>query len=321
MLFRSSEWMYHSRLYNAADFVSRRDDIDLIQLNSFGCGLDAVTTDEVEEILTAHNKLYTVLKIDEGSNLGAARIRIRSLKAALDERERNGIYHKTNITPFERVMFTEEMRKDYTIIIPQMAPMQFDLFETAFKEAGYNAVVLPAVDTQAVEMGLKYINNDACYPTIISLGQIISALTSGKFDLNKTAVIMTQTGGGCRASNYIAMLRQALKQLDMEQIPVVSLNYVGLEKNPGMKFTPKLLIGVLLATIYGDLFMRLVNATRPYEAEPGSVDKLYHKWNEAARQNVRNRKRSVFKKNVRDIIHEFDEIPLLNIKKPKVGAH
>ena len=312
--------MYHSRLYKAADFTGRRDDIDLIQLNSFGCGLDAVTTDEVEEILTAHNKLYTVLKIDEGSNLGAARIRIRSLKAALEERSRNGISHKAEIPEFERVIFTKEMSKDYTLIIPQMAPMQFDLFETAFKEAGYNAVVLPAVDTHAVEMGLKYINNDACYPTIITLGQIISALKSGKYDLNKTAIIMSQTGGGCRASNYIAMLRKALKQLEMEQIPVVSLNYVGLEKNPGMKFTPKLLLGVLYAIIYGDLFMRLVNATRPYEVEPGSVDALYNKWNEIARQNVINLKRSVFKKNVKAIIREFDEIPLFNIKKPKVGV-
>lgn len=314
------QWMYHSRLYKAADFTGRRDDIDLIQLNSFGCGLDAVTTDEVEEILTAHNKLYTVLKIDEGSNLGAARIRIRSLKAALEERSRNGISHKAEIPEFERVIFTKEMSKDYTLIIPQMAPMQFDLFETAFKEAGYNAVVLPAVDAHAVEMGLKYINNDACYPTIITLGQIISALKSGKYDLNKTAIIMSQTGGGCRASNYIAMLRKALKQLEMEQIPVVSLNYVGLEKNPGMKFTPKLLLGVLYAIIYGDLFMRLVNATRPYEVEPGSVDALYNKWNEIARQNVINLKRSVFKKNVKAIIREFDEIPLFDIKKPKVGV-
>lgn len=314
------QWMYHTRLYKAADFVGHRDDIDLIQLNSFGCGLDAVTTDEVEEILTAHNKLYTVLKIDEGSNLGAARIRIRSLKAALEERNRNGISHKPEIPAFERVVFTKEMSKQYTLIIPQMAPIQFDLFETAFKEAGYNAVVLPAVDTQAVEMGLKYINNDACYPTIITLGQIISALTSGKFDLNRTAVVMTQTGGGCRASNYIALLRKALRQLDMEQIPVVSLNYVGLEKNPGMKFTPKFVLGVLYATIYGDLFMRLVNATRPYEAEPGSVDALYHKWNEIARQNVINLRRSVFKKNVKAIVREFDEIPLLDINKPKVGV-
>lgn len=218
------------------------------------------------------------------------------------------------------MLFTKQMRKDYTIIIPQMAPMQFDLLETAFQEAGYNAVVLPAVDKNAVDVGLKYINNDACYPTIVSLGQIISALQSGNFDLDKTAVIMTQTGGGCRASNYIALLRKALKTLGMEQIPVVSINYVGLEKNPGMKLTPKLLMGVLYAMLYGDLFMRLVNATRPYEKEPGSVNGLYKTWNEIARINVKNLRFGEFKRNVRGIVRDFDRIPLLDIEKPKVGV-
>ena len=314
------QWMYHTRLYRAADFAGTRDDIDLIQLNSFGCGLDAVTTDQVEEILSAHNKLYTVLKIDEGSNLGAARIRIRSLKAAIDERKEHEIEHKGEIDNFERVIFTEQMAKDYTIIIPQMAPMQFNLLETAFREGGYNAVVLPAVDKNAVDLGLRYINNDACYPTIVSLGQIISALQSGDFDPDRTAVIMSQTGGGCRASNYIALLRKALKEMGMEQIPVVSVNYVGLEKNPGLKFTPKLIFGVLYAVLYGDLFMRVTNATRPYEAEPGSVEKLYRKWNEIARKNVIDRSFSQFKKNVKQIVKEFDEIPLLNVEKPKVGV-
>ncbi len=314
------QWMYHSRLYRAADFAGRRDDIDLIQLNSFGCGLDAVTTDQVEEILSAHNKLYTVLKIDEGSNLGAARIRVRSLKAAIDERKGHHIKRLDEIDNFQRVIFTEQMAKDYTIIIPQMAPMQFDLLETAFREAGYRAVVLPAVDKNAVELGLRYINNDACYPTIVSLGQIISALQSGEFDLDRTAVIMTQTGGGCRASNYIALLRKALREMNMEQVPVVSINYVGLEKNPGMKFTPKLVYGVLYAILYGDLFMRVTNATRPYEVEPGSVEKLYRKWNEIARQNVIDHNFSRFKENVSQIVKEFDEIPLLDVRKPKVGV-
>ncbi len=314
------QWMYHSRLYKAADFAGTRDDVDLIQLNSFGCGLDAVTTDQVEEILSANNKLYTVLKIDEGSNLGAARIRIRSLKAAIEEREQNSIRRVRGSKPFERVIFTEKMRKGYTIIIPQMAPMQFDLIETALRDSGYNAVVLPAVDKDAVEVGLKYINNDACYPTIISLGQVLNALMSGKFDLNNTAVIMTQTGGGCRASNYIALLRKALKQLGMEQVPVVSVNYVGLEKNPGMRYTPKLAVSVVMAALYGDLFMRLVNASRPYEAEKGSVNALYAELNERARTNVINRSFSEFKRNVRDIVRAFDEIPLLDIKKPKVGV-
>ena len=314
------QWTYHSRMYKAADYVGSTDNLDLIQLTSFGCGLDAVTTDQVEELLAQHNKLYTLLKIDEGSNLGAARIRIRSLKAALEERGRHDIQIIRDIKPYERVVFTEEMKENYTIIFPQMAPMQFDLMETAFNNAGYHVDLLPAVDKSAVEVGLKYINNDACYPTIISLGQILSALKSGKYDPDRTAVFMSQTGGGCRASNYIALLRKALEENNMGQIPVVSINYVGLESNPGFKFTPKLLMGILLATLYGDLFMRVVNATRPYEAEPGSVNALYDKWNEIARANVLNRSISEFRKNVKAIVKAFDEIPLLDVRKPKVGV-
>ncbi|MGI6206076.1 MAG: acyl-CoA dehydratase activase-related protein [Anaerovoracaceae bacterium] len=314
------QWMYHSRLYKAADFAGSRDDVDLVQLTSFGCGLDAVTTDEVQEILGQHNKLYTLLKIDEGTNLGAVRIRIRSLKAALEERKEHDLHCEPKIKPFERVIFTKEMRENYTLLMPQMAPMQFDLMQTAFNNAGYNLDLLPVVDKNAVETGLKYINNDACYPTIITLGSIINTLKSGKYDLNRTAVLMSQTGGGCRASNYIALLRKALKENGMEQVPVVSINYVGLEKNPGMKFSAKMLYGILYATLYGDLFMRLVNATHPYEAEKGSVDRLYHKWNEIARQNVINRNFREFKRNVKQIVKEFDEIPLLDVRKPKVGV-
>ena len=195
--------------------------MEIVQLNSFGCGLDAVTTDQVQEIASSHNKLYTVLKIDEGSNLGAAKIRIRSLKAAMEEREKNEIRHKKNGDKFERVVFEKSMRKDYTLLIPQMSPIHFQFLETALEKAGYKAKMLPPVDHGAIEEGLKYINNDACYPTIVSLGQIISFLKSGELDLNKTAILMSQTGGGCRASNYVPLLRKALRDLEMGQIPVI----------------------------------------------------------------------------------------------------
>ena len=230
------QWTYHSRLYKAAEFVSKRDDIELVQLNSFGCGVDAVTTDQVEEILDASKKLYTVLKIDEGTNLGAARIRIRSLKAAIEEREKGGVKTTYSLKPYERKYFTEEMKKEnYTILIPQMSPLHFQYLEVALRHAGYNAVLVPNADKKAIDEGLKYVNNDACYPTLVTLGAMISELKSGKHDLNKTALIMSQTGGGCRASNYIALLRKALKDLGMEQIPVISFNVVGLESNPGFK--------------------------------------------------------------------------------------
>ena len=316
------QWTYHSRLYKAATFCGGRDDMDLVQLNSFGCGLDAVTTDEVEELLSGANKLYTLLKIDEGANLGAARIRIRSLKAAIEERERLGFTHGGPVPPFERMIFTEEVRKNYTLIVPQMAPIQFDLFQTALRNGGYNAVVLPAVDKRAVDTGLKYINNDACYPTIVTLGQIISALQSGEYDLDRTAVIITQTGGGCRASNYIALLRKALREIGMAQVPVVSVNFSkALETDPGFTVSKKLAVGMLFAVLYGDLFMRLTNATRPYELVPGSVDRLYRRWNEIAKRNVVDVDKKTFKKNIAQIVEDFDTIPLrADVKKPKVGV-
>ena len=233
----NDQWMYHSRLYAAASFVKTREDLDLIQLNSFGCGLDAVTTDEVYEILDGSGKIYTCLKIDEVNNLGAARIRIRSLLAAIRAKEKQNRKRNIQSSAIQKVVFTKEMKKDYTILCPQMSPFHFSILQAAFNSCGYNLEVLPNDNKGAVDVGLKYVNNDACYPSLIVVGQIMDALLSGKYDLDKTAVIMTQTGGGCRASNYIGFIRRALKKADMEQVPVISLNLSGLESNPGFKLT------------------------------------------------------------------------------------
>ena len=315
------QWMYHSRLYKAAEFVGTTDDVELIQLNSFGCGLDAVTTDEVQEISAQHNKLYTVLKIDEGNNLGAAKIRIRSLKAAMEEREKNNIKHKNGSGRFDRVIFEKEMKEDYTILIPQMAPIHFQFFEAALASEGYKAKMLPPVNTHAVEEGLKYINNDACYPTIVSLGQIIAELKSGEVDLDKTAIFMSQTGGGCRASNYVSLLRKALKDLKMEQIPVVSVNAVGLEKNPGFKITPKLALRMILSVLYGDVLMQVLYRTRPYEKVKGSANELFEKWSKLANKNIVDCKFKHFKNNIKGIVKDFDELPIHEeMVKPRVGV-
>ena len=314
------QWVYHSRLYKAAEFVGTCDDVELIQLNSFGCGLDAVTTDQVEEICRSHNKLYTVLKIDEGSNLGAAKIRIRSLKAAMDEREKNGVKAVTDRKPYERQVFTENMRLRYNILVPQMSPIHFTYLEEAMKACGYNAVLLPPVDKNSVEEGLKYINNDACYPTIVTLGQIISALKSGEYDLNKTAVFMSQTGGGCRASNYVALLRKALKDLDMEQIPVVSFNTVGLEQNPGFKITPQMGMRLAVGVVYGDLIMRVLYATRPYEKVPGTCQAILDKWHDKIVRNVIHFNRKDYYANLKGITEDFDQVERTCEKKPKVGV-
>ena len=184
------QWMYHSRLYAAANFVKTRDDLDLIQLNSFGCGLDAVTTDAVADILTGSDKIYTSLKIDEVNNLGAARIRIRSLLAAIRVREQKHMERTIRPANIEKIPFTKEMKETYTILCPQMSPIHFSLIEPAFQEAGYKLEVLKNDNKHAVDMGLKYVNNDACYPSLMVVGQIMEAILSGKYETDYLAVII-----------------------------------------------------------------------------------------------------------------------------------
>lgn len=313
------QWTYHSRLYRAASFVSTQPNLELIQLTSFGCGLDAVTSDQVAEILKARHKIYTLIKIDEGSNLGAIRIRIRSLKATILKQEKVNRMIYPKFQPL-KVPFTKEMKEaGYTILCPQMSPIHFQFVETAMQESGYNLVVLPSVDKGAIEAGLKYVNNDACYPSILVTGQIMEALLSGKYDLDKTAVIISQTGGGCRATNYIAFIRKALQDAGMPQVPVISANLQGLENNPGFKITLPLAKKVIIGAMYGDLFMRVLYRVRPYEAKPGSANALYESWVERCQENVRDGSITKFRKNVYQIVKEFDKLPILDIKKPRVG--
>ena len=316
------QWMYHSRLYAAASYVKTKDNLDLIQLNSFGCGLDAVTTDAVNDILTKAGKIYTVLKIDEVNNLGAARIRVRSLIAALKVREKKHYQRKIESAAFSRVEFTPEMRKNYTILCPQMSPIHFDLLGPALSSCGYNFEVLDNDNKSSVDMGLKYVNNDACYPSLMVVGQIMNAVLSGKYDLSKTAIIITQTGGGCRASNYIGFIRRALSKAGLSYIPVISLSAQGLEVNSGFKYDLKMLKKAMMAIVYGDVFMNVVYRTRPYEKVPGSVNALHEKWKKVLIEQLTQPKVSMreYNKNVRAIIKDFDNIELLDIKKPRVGV-
>ena len=317
----TDQWMYHSRLYAAACFVKTQPNLDLIQLNSFGCGLDAVTTDQVSDLLTCSGKIYTLLKIDEVNNLGAARIRVRSLISAIRVREMRHFKKPVVSGAYSRVFFTKEMKKDYTILCPQMSPIHFGLIEAAVRSFGYKLEVLNNSDRSAVDTGLKYVNNDACYPSLIVVGQIMDALLSGKYDLHHTAVIMSQTGGGCRASNYIGFIRRALERAGMPQIPVISLNANGMETNPGFKITLPLLTKAMQAVVYGDIFMRVLYATRPYEAKPGSANALHEKWEAACMKSLSKRAPSMqeFNRNIRGIIRDFDELPRKNTVKPRVG--
>ena len=317
----NDQWMYHTRLYAAANFVKTREDLDLIQLNSFGCGLDAVTTDQVYEILTNSGKIYTCLKIDEVNNLGAARIRVRSLIAALRARDKNPESRTIRPSSIEKAPFLPEMKKNYTILCPQMSPIHFELIQPAFNTGGYNLEILPNDNKEAVDVGLKYVNNDACYPSLMVVGQIMQALLSGKYDLHRTAVIMTQTGGGCRASNYIGFIRRALKKADMDYIPVISLNLSGLESNPGFKITPKMALRVVYAAVFGDILMKCIYRMRPYEKVKGSANRLHRKWAKICIDFVSGPKASFkkYKQICRTMIRDFDRLPITDEKKPRVG--
>ncbi len=313
------QWVFHARLYAAADFVGKHDNLELIQLNSFGCGVDAVTTDQIEEILVSFGKMYTLIKIDEVNNLGAVKIRVRSLLASMNKRlkgKENDFGNYEVIKP----PFTKEMKKDYTILIPQMIPVHFELLETAVRSCGYNVELLRECTPHTVETGLKYVNNDACYPSILTTGQFIEALQSGKYDVNKTALIMSQTGGGCRATNYIGFIRKALKDAGFGQVPVISFNVVGMEKNPGFKLTPKLLEKLIRAVIIGDLLQKLLHKNRAYEINKGESDKLYQEWLEKSKKIIEKSSNREFKKTIFDMVDSFEKIELdMSKEKPKVG--
>lgn len=324
------QWSYHSRLYHAAEFVSRTEGFQIVELNSFGCGLDSIVADQVKDILSAKHKIHTLLKIDEGTNLGAVTIRLRSLQSVMERSMRKHhnpeapvetVVDDTPAYDYERVVFTEEMRKTYKILVPQMSPLHFQLLEPVLKSEGYDFDMLPAPTRDDVETGLKYINNDACYPAIIVVGQLMSALLSGKYDVNKTAVIISQTGGGCRATNYIGYLRKALIDAGMKQVPILSLNASDMERQPGFKLTKSFLHRMIQAVVYGDALMQCVLATRPYEINPGSADALCDYWVKKLRERITKANIFQYSKYIKNIIEDFDNLPIDKSKpKPRVGV-
>ena len=315
------QWAYHSRLYAAASFVSMRDDLDLVQLISFGCGLDAVTADQVEEILGRTGKIYTGVKIDEHANLGAARIRLRSLAAAVGERRAAAVLARKPDPLRPRPLFTEEMRREYTILAPQMSPIHFRMIEHAFRYAGYRLDILPVAGAGALDEGLRSVNNDACYPSILVTGQLLEALKSGRYDPDRTAVLISQTGGGCRATNYIAFIRKALADSGLERVPVISLSAAALERNPGFRLGPSMLVRGLQALVYGDALMRLLYRTRPYEAVKGSADALVERWLLRCSEELRRPSFPRFARTLSAIVRDFDRLPLRDeARRPRIGV-
>ena len=313
------QWVFHSRLYRAADVVGHNENLELVQLNSFGCGVDAVTTDQVEEILTSFGRMYTLIKIDEVNNLGAIRIRIRSLLASMNKQDPvkaqcEGKYE------INKVQFTKEMKETYTILVPQMAPIHFEIFEEVLKSEGYKVKLLRNCTPHTVETGLKYVNNDACYPSILTVGQLLEEVESGEYDTAKLALMMSQTGGGCRATNYIGFIRKALKDAGYPNIPVISFNFVGMEKNPGFKITIPLVKKLMKAVIYGDLLQKMLYKNKAYEVNKGETEELFKVWIEKCKKLAVEASMKEFNKSVHEIVNDFEKIELNTLQeKPRVG--
>ncbi|MDR2614790.1 MAG: acyl-CoA dehydratase activase-related protein, partial [Candidatus Accumulibacter sp.] len=315
------QWTYHARLYRAASLAAQEPALDVIQLNSFGCGLDSIVVEQVQEILARRGKIHTGLKIDEGNNLGAARIRIRSLKAALEERNKSPGAQVIRFYPrqVKHVPFTRKMRAGYTILAPQMSPMHFQFMEPAFKACGYRLKVLEDASSGAIEQGLRFVNNDACFPSIIVVGQIVEALKSGKYDPAKTAAMISQTGGGCRATNYIGYLRKALRDSGFPDVPIISLNAIGMEKSDGFKLSLPLLHRIMMGVVYGDLLMQTLFRTRPYEKEAGAAEALYETWVARCKKSVAEGNFRRFRRDVHGLVRDFDALPLTEAVKPRIG--
>jgi predicted CoA-substrate-specific enzyme activase len=323
------QWAYHTRLYEAAAMSTGEPSLELVQLNSFGCGVDAITTDQVQEILEAAGNVYTVLKIDEVSNLGAARIRLRSLQAATDERRASAqiVTYAADTARAPRPAFTKADRRNHTIYAPQMSPIHFRLVVSVLNHLGYNVELLEQASSADVEAGLKFVNNDACYPAIMVIGQLVNKFLTGGGDPNNASVMITQTGGMCRATNYAGMLRKGLADAGFAQVPVIAVSAQGFEENPGFTISPAMVHKGIQALVLGDLLQTVLLRVRPYEEVPGSADELYRCWDTICSEYFTSNGHSAtlghrigYARLVTEIVKAFDELPLLNIaRKPRIG--
>ncbi|MDR2386064.1 MAG: acyl-CoA dehydratase activase-related protein [Deltaproteobacteria bacterium] len=315
------QWIPHSRLYRAAVVCSTYEELELVQLNSFGCGLDAVTTDQVAEIIKEAGKVYTLLKIDEGANLGAARIRVRSLIAAVRERGRQKTKNSTPaVYEYKPVTMDLGKENEYVLLCPQMSPIHFRFLAPALSPMGYDIRLIQKLEREAVEEGLRYVNNDACFPALVSIGQIIHELKKGDFPKDRVAVLMSQTGGGCRASNYVAFLRKALADSDLGQVPVWPLSLSGQTQGPGFHIDRSAWRRVLMGLLTGDMLQRLLLASRPYEKSPGAAEALFEKWVAKATLAVTIGDKNAFKANIEAMADDFAALDLFPPDRPQVGV-
>ncbi|MCK9341673.1 MAG: acyl-CoA dehydratase activase [Synergistaceae bacterium] len=313
------QWVYHSRLYRTAYVVANDPEfsrIEMVQLNSFGCGLDAISADQAAKILEKKGRLHTLLKIDESKNNGAVRIRVRSLLAAV---RANDPLPAEAVKPenAETVHFSPALGKR-TILCPPLSQYHFQFLESIMRAEGYDFHVLPEGGRESAELGLNYVNNDACYPAMIVVGQFLNALKSGQYDPKSTDCFYAQTGGSCRASNYVPLLRRALDDAGFEDVRVLAVNSQG-KNSVNFRLSPRVICRSAKAMVYGDLLMRLLLGTRPYELRPGEAKEVYDAWSYRFKEAITNGRGPDFSSLVSDTVADFNRIPVSVTKKPKVG--
>ena len=312
------QWVYHSRIYRAASAIAcdpAFKNIHMVQLNSFGCGLDAISADQAASLLRRHGRLHTLLKIDESKNNGAVRIRIRSLLAAI---ERSQPARERKPVSLAKQAVCAPCNKERTILCPPLSKYHFQFIETIMRAEGFDFRVLPEGGRESVELGLGYVNNDACYPAMVVVGQFLKALKSGEFDPETTDCFYVQTGGACRASNYVSLLRMALDEAGFEKVRILAINAQGRNAEQ-FNLSARATFRAALGLLYGDLLMRLLLRTRPYELNKGSAQALYERRSQMFRDSIAANGWRGFKEQVSETAAEFAALPVSQTTKPKVG--
>lgn len=319
-----NQWTFHSRLYRAAELVLATPGAELVQLVSFGCGIDAITSEQIKRLLEPAGKLYTLLKIDEGDTLGAARIRLKSLLAAMADRvnaaHTQPIHWVTKPAVAKPKPEKDSELRERVLFAPQMAPLHFPLVTRVLQSLGWQVRLLPEVTPADIELGLKHVNNDACYPAIVVIGQLLAALQrEPNLDHQKTAVLLAQTCGPCRATNYPSLMRWALEETGMKDIPIVSISgnsFAGVERlGLGLKGLHRL----MLAVIYGDMLQRLWLHARAFALHPEAVEALRVKWTQRGGEAAASGDTGRLQSDLVEMAADFKNLPSMTGTKPKVG--
>ncbi|MCB4203482.1 acyl-CoA dehydratase activase [Deferribacterales bacterium Es71-Z0220] len=313
-----TQWSYANRLYAAAGWVTDTANAQMVQLSSFGCGPDAVSTDEVKEILRHGGKIHTLIKMDEIVNVGAVRIRLRSMLDAV--KEKNGKTNATGTGTMKKNRAVVEEDRKRILIAPYFSPFYSPLIPSAFRPLGYRVEVLPPQDRVSVEWGLKTINNDMCYPAILVAGDIIKAFQSGRYDPENTAVILTQTGGQCRASSYVSLIRKGLAAADLDEVPVIAISNEEIDPQPGFKIDKKGLIKRLgLGIIFADPLARMYLATMVREKVPGTSKNLHEKYLFEMETGIENADYYYLLNLLKRAVADFNRVEINDKTVPRVG--